>query len=204
MVGTSERRGRPTLSEGAEKRRAIVAAAIELFLSSGYKDVSVRQIAQRADVSTRTVYNMFEGKAALFDACLHAISQDRHRPVLAERPTLLETLETFAINMLKILSGPESLGFAQLVMRDARDMPDLALAGHASQDEQFVRPLAAYLRNHIARPTEAEQLAKIYISMAIAEWNRTVTFLLPLPDEQQCARHAARVARIFAKGIDQA
>jgi len=198
----ADRRGRPTLQEGAEKRRAIVAAAIELFLGFGYKDVSVRQVAQRADVSTRTVYNMFEGKAALFVACLAAISADREQPVLIERASLRETLETFAINMLHTLSRSDGLGFAQLVMRDARDMPDLALAGHNSQDQQFVEPLASYLHGHIADGAAATDLAKIYISMALAEWNRSVTFLLPLPDAQQCARHAARVAQIFAKGIE--
>jgi len=198
----TERRGRPSVAEAAEKRHAIVRAAIDLFLRSGYKEVSIRQIAQLADVSTRTVFNMFTGKEGLLHACLQAISQDQDQPVLIEQATLLDTLETFAANMLRALSRPEGLGFAQLVMRDGRDMPELAGAGHASQDQQFVQPLATYLRRHLARRAEAEALAKIYISMAIAEWNRSVTFLLPLPDEQQCAHHAAHVASIFAKAID--
>jgi len=199
---SSERRGRPSPLQAAEKRRAIVRAAIDLFLRLGYKDVSIRQIAQLADVSTRTVFNMFEGKEGLLHACLQAISQDHDQRVLIEQATLLETLETFAVNMLKTLSRPEGLGFAQLVMRDGRDMPELALAGHASQDKQFLQPLATYLCGHLASPAEAEPLAKIYISMVIAEWNRSMTFLLPLPSEKQCVQHAACVARIFAKAID--
>ena len=199
----TERRGRPSLAEGAEKRRAIVAAAIDLFLSAGYKDVSVRQVAQRADVSTRTVYNMFEGKAALFNACLQSLSQGRDRPTLVEQGTLYDTLETFAVSILRLLSRPESLGFARLVMRDGRDIPELALAGHASQDEQFVQPLAVYLRNQIPDALAAEDYAKIFISMALAEWNRSVTFLLPIPDQQRCASHAARVASIFVNGANE-
>jgi len=198
----SGRRGRPSLQEAAEKRRSIVRAAMELFLRSGYKEVSIRQIAELADVSTRTVFNMFEDKEGLLRACLQTVAQDTGQPILIEQVTVVETLETFASNMLRTLSRPEGLGFAQLVMRNGRDMPELAFAGHASQDQQFVQPLATYLRGHLARPAEAETLAKIYISMAITEWNRSITFLQPLPDEQQCAHHAAYVARIFARAID--
>ncbi|MCB2068057.1 MAG: helix-turn-helix transcriptional regulator, partial [Erythrobacter sp.] len=77
-----ERRGRPTQAEAAEKRQGIVDAATALFLSSGYREVSVRRIADAADVSTRTVFNLFEDKASLFIACLDSISPGVDSPLL--------------------------------------------------------------------------------------------------------------------------
>lgn len=52
------------------KRAAIVDAAIEAFLASGYDATSMDRIAAHAGVSKRTVYNHFPSKDALFVAIL--------------------------------------------------------------------------------------------------------------------------------------
>lgn len=52
------------------KRLAILDAAEELFVSSGYETASVDAIAARAEVSKRTVYDHFGDKRALFQGVL--------------------------------------------------------------------------------------------------------------------------------------
>ncbi|MEV0276133.1 TetR/AcrR family transcriptional regulator [Streptomyces sp. NPDC050610] len=49
----------------AATRQAIAAAALRLFLEHGYDHVSIRGIAEAADVSTATVFKHFTGKEAL-------------------------------------------------------------------------------------------------------------------------------------------
>src|SRR5919108_5317652 len=49
----------------AATRQAIADAALELFLERGYDQVSIRDIADAADVSTTTVFKHFTGKEAL-------------------------------------------------------------------------------------------------------------------------------------------
>lgn len=49
-----------------DKRLAVVEAARRVFAREGYARAGVEAIATEAGVSTRTVYNHFEGKAALF------------------------------------------------------------------------------------------------------------------------------------------
>lgn len=56
----------------ADKRRAITNAARAVFGREGYARASIDAIATEAGVSTRTVYNHFEGKKQLFSAVLHA------------------------------------------------------------------------------------------------------------------------------------
>lgn len=197
-----ERRGRPTQAEAAEKRQGIVDAATALFLSSGYREVSVRRIADAADVSTRTVFNLFEDKASLFIACLDSISPGVDSPLLTERPSVEETLEIFATRMLGTMSDAQGLGFARLVMTDGRDFPELAQAGFANQERQFVRPLAEFLSHRLSQPERSGRLARTFIAMAIAEWNRSVTFNQPLPGPEAVAEHAREVARIFVRGVD--
>ena len=54
------------------KRRAITDAARTVFGRDGYARTSIGTIATEANVSTRTIYNHFEGKEQLFSAVLHA------------------------------------------------------------------------------------------------------------------------------------
>ena len=61
------------------KRRSMVAAAMQLFVSNGYHEVSMREVAERAGVSTRTLYNCYEDKVSLFNACLDSISASTPR-----------------------------------------------------------------------------------------------------------------------------
>lgn len=56
----------------ADKRRAVTGAARAVFGREGYARASIDAIAAEAGVSTRTVYNHFEGKEQLFSTVLHA------------------------------------------------------------------------------------------------------------------------------------
>lgn len=49
-----------------DKRLAVVEAARRVFAREGYARAGIEAIAAEAEVSTRTVYNHFDGKAALF------------------------------------------------------------------------------------------------------------------------------------------
>ena len=48
----------------------ILACAKEEFLSKGYAKVSLREVCQKAGVTTGALYNRFPNKAALFAAVL--------------------------------------------------------------------------------------------------------------------------------------
>lgn len=49
----------------AATRQAIADAALRLFLERGYDQVSIKEIADEADVSTTTLFKHFSGKEAL-------------------------------------------------------------------------------------------------------------------------------------------
>jgi AcrR family transcriptional regulator len=56
----------------ADKREAIARAARDVFGRAGYARTSIDAIAAEAGVSTRTIYNHFDGKEQLFSAVLLA------------------------------------------------------------------------------------------------------------------------------------
>jgi AcrR family transcriptional regulator len=51
-----------------ETRRAILDAALALFTSQGFAATSIRQVAERAEVSEQTIYNGFGDKIGLLHA----------------------------------------------------------------------------------------------------------------------------------------
>ncbi|OBB27213.1 hypothetical protein A5792_25765 [Mycolicibacterium peregrinum] len=65
----SSRRGRSEI-----KRRAILDAAQELFLTAGFKSTSVDAIAARADVSKRTVYDHFGDKENILSTVVERLA----------------------------------------------------------------------------------------------------------------------------------
>jgi AcrR family transcriptional regulator/L-amino acid N-acyltransferase YncA len=54
------------VTSDAELRRRIVAAAAELFTEHGYEGTRIRMVAQRADVTPRTVRRLTGGRSQLF------------------------------------------------------------------------------------------------------------------------------------------
>jgi AcrR family transcriptional regulator len=102
----------------AATRQAIADAALQLFLEHGYDQVSIRDIADRADVSTTTVFKHFSGKEALvFDQ-----DEDRESALIAavrqraDGQSILDALREHILDTwLPIASHPQAAEFANLV-----------------------------------------------------------------------------------------
>jgi AcrR family transcriptional regulator len=53
------------------KRQRILAAATKVFITNGYKDTSIDEVARRANIAKGTVYLVCESKADLFYQVVH-------------------------------------------------------------------------------------------------------------------------------------
>lgn len=102
----------------AQTRQAIADAALALFLDRGYDHVSIRDIAEAADVSTATIFKHFPGKEALvFDqeegVDAQLIAAVRERP---DGQGVLEALRQHLIDTwLPIAAHPQRREFVDLV-----------------------------------------------------------------------------------------
>ncbi|WP_405774357.1 TetR/AcrR family transcriptional regulator [Streptomyces sp. NBC_00859] len=102
----------------AATRQAIADAALQLFLERGYDHVSMRDIAETADVSITTVFKHFTGKEALvFDredsTDAHLIAAVRRRDTGTSVPEALHrhVLDTW----LPVAAHPQRQEFYHLV-----------------------------------------------------------------------------------------
>jgi AcrR family transcriptional regulator len=99
---TSVQRGRATALPIEERRSAIVAAALPLFLSQG-AGITTREIAQAAGIAEGTIFRVFPDKTALLDAVIEAALDPTPADAAIEKidPTL--SLEDRLVAVVEIL-----------------------------------------------------------------------------------------------------
>jgi AcrR family transcriptional regulator len=70
----------------ADRRERIVEATYDLLREVGREALSVRMVAERAEVAVSTLYNLFESKQAILSAMFDADLEQFKRHMLAEAP----------------------------------------------------------------------------------------------------------------------
>ncbi len=139
MRGMAEPPRRTPTGERADlKRRAIVHAAREVFLTRGY-EAGIDLIAQRADVSKVTIYNHFGSKRELFLAVIHDALEDAlQQPKsaleksLAESSDMREILMRAARGWVAGMAQPQVLALRTLVASEVERFPELGQAWKAN------------------------------------------------------------------------
>ncbi|NEW27708.1 TetR/AcrR family transcriptional regulator [Nocardia cyriacigeorgica] len=158
----------------AATRSAIRQAATELFVERGYVATTMREVARRAEIGERTLYDAFPTKLALFRHALDVATVGDEEPVaVAERPevqtALAESDPIAAVGMIVDYTAGllERAGDLIMVGVDAASAdPELksgADAGAAATRAfwaAFVRSLAEHgsLRPDIDPDTAADSL----------------------------------------------
>src|SRR5262252_6396051 len=135
---------------GDPRSERIVSAATELLSERGYASVSTLDIANRARVSKRELYRLFDNKDAIIEACI-ARRVALLRPPLMHRPptdqrALVAMLTAFGTSVLRELSDPAVLALYRLAVATLDESPSIAAAfdtsGRQVIREALVRVLA--------------------------------------------------------------
>jgi len=69
--------------ERLRHRRLILDAASELFSERGYQNVSMQEIAQKAEFSVGALYSFFESKEQLYESLVLSVAEEHHARLLA-------------------------------------------------------------------------------------------------------------------------
>ncbi len=102
-------------------------AAREEFLTQGFRNTSMDQVADRAGVSKRTVYNHFENKEALFRAVsVGLINEAKALPVEYDpHAPLQEQLLDLANQEVKILTSEPYLSASRAILVESFELPGI-------------------------------------------------------------------------------
>ena len=105
---------RPTV----DKREAILAAALELFVARGFYGTAVPEIADLADVGAGTIYRYFESKEALVNAIYREQKLRFGQVALDDFPLSAPTREQFRVLWMRMarfaIDNPSSFVFLEL------------------------------------------------------------------------------------------
>lgn len=194
------RRGRPSPEASRRMLGEVLAAARDEFSRRGYRAVTIRSVADRASVSTRTLYNHYKDKLSLFTACLdsgaaafpHISADEAGEPAAA--------LRRYAAELVEMLTVDSSLRISMLVYREGAEFPELVAAAEANQAKHLIAPLAAFLSAAGIGGDDPREHARLFTTLATSQWQHSAVFGHPMPARSEIERHAALIVRIFLDG----
>jgi TetR/AcrR family transcriptional regulator, mexJK operon transcriptional repressor len=201
--------GIPDGGRTVQKRRAILDAAREVFLSSGYRGASMDEVAAIAQVSKVTVYKHFSDKRSLFTSvvtsAIDEAEQSTHSLVdrLGQSTDLAKDLRTFARQHVVEVTQPHLIQMRRMIIAEAGRFPELAQAWHRSGPERAHATLAKQIKQLTARGLlqatdallAAQHLNYLILSVPVNEAMFTGR-TKPYP-RSQLYRYADEAVRVF-------
>ncbi|RBQ20078.1 TetR family transcriptional regulator [Spongiactinospora rosea] len=134
------------------KHRAILQAAIEVFLREGYSRASVDAIAAVAGVGKQTVYGHFGSKERLFLAAVEAARQaggsgaEEQEPPSEGSGDVVGYLTPIGTRVLNSILSPEVAALHRLTIAELTHHPELQRSWRGSEAAQEAsKAIAGYL-----------------------------------------------------------
>jgi TetR/AcrR family transcriptional regulator, mexJK operon transcriptional repressor len=152
-------------------------AAKQLFYGRGFETTTTYDIAHRARVSKRTLYEHFESKREILSALISETSSRMSEPVEMEQPAdrkqFLDALRRFGRSFLEELCDPEKIAMYRLaVMSSGKPGPvaqELLTSGRKRVSEIVGRLFGAAAQLGLVEPKAIPTLVPIYFYVLIGQ-----------------------------------
>jgi AcrR family transcriptional regulator len=175
------------------RARQLIDAAMDEFLSKGFRRGSIENIARVTGVGKATIYRHFNDKNGVFQAAVLAEIERLETPpydfeARSGPPAML--LQDFARQALELFCRERSLTLHRMIIEAGHVFPDLAKAVHDRLTEWSLAPLKAYLTDLAAKDMlEIEDIdwaAHQFVNLA----THGILFLMTPPPENAVTRQA--------------
>jgi AcrR family transcriptional regulator len=205
-------RGRPQVRTDEETLHVIIEAARQEFIAHGYADTGMTPVAQRAGISTKTLYRLVPNKAELFKMVVSErigrfmLEIDDGAVGALDLPVALERI-LFAYGSLTL--DEEVIAINRLVLGEGERFPEIAKSFH----EGAIRPAGKAIASWLARQ-DKRGLIEIGDPTAAAGMLRGMMTMEPqraamlgqrkAPSGKEIAARAKICASLFLKGCSGA
>lgn len=196
-------------SRGEARRRAMLDAAISVFLDNGYEGASLDLVIERSGGSRRTLYEHFGNKEGLFQAAIETLFER----ILARLSSLdLETddpqdaLIEAGRSFLTALVTPDMLAGFRTVLGEARRFPALGEGFLQRGPEGAYTRVAAWLRHQTENGSlivsDPDLAARQFIELVKGDVHlRALLRPTDPPSETEIERHVRQAVRTFLYGV---
>lgn len=161
-----------------ETRRALLNAAVELFVEKGFTETSIREIAARAQVAPGTAYKYFPDREQLVRAYFEL--------TLADAETQLEQIDNFASFTFKeklhallealLEEYADDREFVALAVRNVVDAPLQSLGTLQPVRTRLLEILDSILNEAVERGEFTAPLHRAFVTNAF--WDYTILVIL--------------------------
>jgi TetR/AcrR family transcriptional repressor of mexJK operon len=198
----SKAAGRP---KDAEKARAILNAAENLFMSHGYELTSMDAVAKESGVSKLTIYSHFENKETLFRRVIERKCEEHHMPdnmlSLAQLPPK-QGLHIIAMNFMGLLYSHEAVSMFRILQSESVRHPQVAQifyeAGPLRTIDAFAELLSAWDAKGTLRIPHPRNAVNHFYSILKGEMHMLLMLnLAQHPGKDWMETHASECVEFF-------
>ena len=119
--------GRPTLEDLAQRKQTIIQVATNLFLKHGYAETSLVDIAKLAGVATRTIYQHYGDKEAIFKSMIESRvgAAEVELMQVDAKHELFDMLLATAHYICTMAFSGDAIPFQRLMIAESQRFPEL-------------------------------------------------------------------------------
>lgn len=201
-------RGRPQVRSDDETLRLVIDAAAQEFPAKGYAATCMGAVAQRAGISTKTLYRLIPAKQDLFGLVVTdriglfmlAIDDEALRAL-----DLAEALEHILIAYGKLTLATETIALLRLVIGECDRFPEIATTFYERAIVRTNAAIVAWLRRQCDRGLiqldDPEAASGMLRGMMVQEPQRAVMLgQRAAPSDDEIVERARSCARMFLSG----
>ena len=115
----------PRFISDADRRQLLIAAAEKVFLAKGYIATTMADIAAAAGMSKKTIYQIFDSKAELFDALmLEGLAALPPVPTPGDEH-VAEALRGVLMSFGRVMLSPRQISLTRLTLANVASVPQV-------------------------------------------------------------------------------
>jgi len=201
-------RGRPQIRPDEETLHLIVEAAAAEFRDKGYAATTMGIVAQRAGISTKTMYRLIPAKADLFQK---VIADRTGRFMLKVDPSeldhyeLADAVEHFLIAFGTLALDSETIAMLRLVISERDRCPELAATFNEVAVAQTTKAMTQWLERQrdrgLLKFDDPVATVSALRGMMVMDLQRTAMIgLSPAPSPEEIKSRARICSKLFLDG----
>lgn len=190
------------------RQEKIKKVALNLFLTQGYEETSLKEIIKKSGGSFSDIYSTFQNKEGLFVGVINDIltaKREIYSKILNKNLPLREFLYEFSTSVMRMFLQKRALRLVRIIYSQLYKQSNRALIEHFKQNKENIpeQTLVKYFAN-CPPPLcdEAQRYAELFFTMLKGKCLEEAFFFdKPLMNKKEQAEHCEFVVNFFIKAL---